>query len=230
MTVRAQVFEALGTVYDPELDEPITTLGFVGSCVVTGSDVEVHLRLPTPQCAPNFAFLMVADARTAVRRLPEVGEVTIVLEDHYTGDEINAAVGRGDDFDGAFPGETEGDLDALRQLFQRKALLGRQARLCQALLADGASPEAVVALRVADLPDTAEAVRSVALRAALGLPHGPDAPALVAGDGSGLTAEALQTWLRRARLVSLSLETNGGICRDLLRVRYGISNEEGVAA
>ena len=26
---------ALGTVYDPELDEPITTLGFVGSCVVT---------------------------------------------------------------------------------------------------------------------------------------------------------------------------------------------------
>ena len=230
MTVRAQVFEALGTVYDPELDEPITTLGFVGSCVVTGSDVEVHLRLPTPQCAPNFAFLMVADARTAVRRLPEVGEVTIVLEDHYTGDEINAAVGRGDDFDGAFPGETEGDLDALRELFQRKALLGRQARLCQALLADGASPEAVVALRVADLPDTAEAVRSVALRAALGLPHGPDAPALVAGDGSALTAAELQTWLRRARLVSLSLETNGGICRDLLRVRYGISNEEGVAA
>ena len=230
MTVRAQVFEALGTVYDPELDEPITTLGFVGSCVVTGSDVEVHLRLPTPQCAPNFAFLMVADARTAVRRLPEVGEVTIVLEDHYTGDEINAAVGRGDDFDGAFPGETVGDLDALRQLFQRKALLGRQARLCQALLADGASPEAVVALRVADLPDTAEAVRSVALRAALGLPHGPDTPALVAGDGSGLTAAGLQTWLRRARLVSLSLETNGGICRDLLRVRYGISKEEGVAA
>ena len=40
----------------------------------------------------------------------------------------------------------------------------------------------------------------------------------------------LHTWLRRARLVSLSLETNGGICRDLLRVRYGISNEEEVAA
>jgi hypothetical protein len=28
-------------------------------------------------------------------------------------------------------------------------------------------------------------------------------------------------WLRVARLVSLSLETNGGMCRDLLRVRYG---------
>ena len=75
MTTRAQVFEALGTVYDPELDEPITTLGFVGSCVVTGDGVAVRLRLPTPQCAPNFAFLMAADACTAVRRLPEVRDV-----------------------------------------------------------------------------------------------------------------------------------------------------------
>ncbi len=232
MNLRSRVLEQLGTVYDPELDEPITTLGFVGSLVVAeDGDVEVSLRLPTPQCAPNFAFLMAADARNAVRRLPEAGEVTVVLEDHYTGAEINAAVGRGDGFDGAFPGETaSGDLDALRELFQRKALLARQARLCQALLAEGASPEAIVAMRVADLPDSPEAVRSVALRAALGLPDGPDSPALVAGDGTALTAPELHTWLRRARLVSLSLETNGGICRDLLRVRYGTVNEEGVAA
>ena len=67
MNLRARVLEALGTVYDPELDEPITTLGFVGSCVVTDDgDVSVRLRLPTPQCAPNFAFLMAADARAAV--------------------------------------------------------------------------------------------------------------------------------------------------------------------
>jgi hypothetical protein len=31
---------------------------------------------------------------------------------------------------------------------------------------------------------------------------------------------------RMARLTALSLETNGGMCRDLLRVRY---DEEGVA-
>jgi metal-sulfur cluster biosynthetic enzyme len=222
VTLRARVLAALGTVYDPELDEPITTLGFVSSCDVTVSgDVAVRLRLPTPQCAPNFAFLMVADARAAVGRLPEVREVTIVLEDHYTGEEINAAVGRGDGFDGAFPGETAGDLDALRELFQRKALLARQARLCQALLAGGASPEEVVARRVADLPDTADAVRVVALRAALRLPHDAGAPALVAGEGAALSAPELRTWLRRARLVSLSLEANGGMCRDLLRVRYG---------
>ena len=227
MSVRSRVIAALGTVYDPELDEPITTLGFVGSCVVTADgDVEVRIRLPTPQCAPNFAFLMAADARTAVRRLPGVREVTILLEDHYTGAEINAALGRGGDFDSAFPGETAGDLDALRELFRRKALLGRQARVCQALLADGASPETVVARRVADLPDTPDAVRGLELRAALGLPHDPDAPALVAGDGTPLTAADLETWLRRARLVSLSLEANGGMCRDLLKVRHGIPNEE----
>ena len=231
MSLRSRVLEALGTVYDPELDEPITTLGFVGSLVVAeDGDVEVSLRLPTPQCAPNFAFLMAADARTAVRRLPEVRELSVVLEDHYTGEEINAAVCRGDTFGAAFPGETAGDLDALRELFQRKALLARQARVCQALLADGASAEAIVQTRVADLPDIPDAVRGVALRAALGLPHDDDAPALIAGDGSPLSASDLPTWLRRARLVSLSLETNGGMCRDLLRARYGDPDHEEVAA
>jgi len=84
----SQVEEALGTVYDPELDEPITTLGFVGSCVVTSEgDVAVRLRLPTPQCAPNFAFLMAADASAAVWRVAGVTSVDVVLEDHYTGDE-----------------------------------------------------------------------------------------------------------------------------------------------
>ena len=48
--------------------------------------------------------------------------------------------------------------------------------------------------------------------------------------GRRSAADELRAWLRRARLVSLSLETNGGMCRDLLRVRYGIANEEEVAA
>ena len=82
MTIRARVLEALGTVYDPELDEPITTLGFVSSCSVSAEgDVSVRLRLPTPQCAPNFAFLMAHDARTAVERVEGVRELSIVLED-----------------------------------------------------------------------------------------------------------------------------------------------------
>jgi metal-sulfur cluster biosynthetic enzyme len=231
VSLEARVLAALGTVYDPELDEPITALGFVGSCVVTAEgDVGVRLRLPTPQCAPNFAYLMAADARAAVRRLPDVRDVTVVLEDHYTGDEINAAVGRGDGFASAFPGETAGSLDTLRELFQRKALLARQARVCQTMLDGGATAETIAERRVADLPDTADAVRVAALRAALGLPCDDDAPALIAGDGAALTASELPMWLRRARLVSLSLEANGGMCRDLLRTRYGTTDHQEVAS
>jgi metal-sulfur cluster biosynthetic enzyme len=217
---RAVVLGALGTVYDPELDEPITALRFVSACEVSGDgDVAVRLRLPTPQCAPNFAYLMAADARDAVRRLPEVGAVRVVLEDHYTGAEINAAVGRGDAFAQAFPGETEGELDALRTLFRRKALFARQAQLCRALMAAGATAEQVVALRVDDLPaDDPSARRCVELRRLLGI----DADAaFVTGDGVAVTAGDLPRWLRMGRLVRTSLDVNGGVCRSLLQARYG---------
>ena len=225
MITQARVLAALATVHDPELDEPITSLGFVGSCVVSdGGDVDVRLRLPTPQCAPNFAFLMASDAREAVRRVPGVGEVGVVLDDHYTAAEINAAVGAGAGFGLAFPGESTGDLEALRELFARKALLARQGRVAAMLLEDGGAGDhaAVVALSVADLPDHPEVARCVTLRRDLGLPHEPHTPALVAGDGGPIPASGLATWLRRARLVGLSLESNGGLCRSLLRIRHGV--------
>ena len=231
MTTRARVLDALATVYDPELDEPITTLRFVTSCDVSADgDVDVRLRLPTPQCAPNFAYLMAADARNAVRRLPAVRDVTVVLEDHYTGDEINAAVGRGEGFAGAFPGETEGELEALRTLFHRKALVARQSGLCEAWLAEGAAPDEVTARRVADLPDDAEARRCLELRSHLGIPSGDEDPAFVLPDGEPIAAADLHRWLRRARLVRTSLEANGGICRSLLRVRYDVADAEEAAA
>jgi metal-sulfur cluster biosynthetic enzyme len=208
VTLRAQVFEALGTVYDPELDEPITTLGFVGSCVVTGGDVAVRLRLPTPQCAPNFAFLMAADAAAAVGEVAAVRSVSVVLEDHYTGAEINAAVNRGEGFSEAFPGETAGDLAALRQLFQRKALLARQSRLLS-----------VPAATLGELTGP-DADRCRALRRALGIDASDDAPPFVTGDGTPVPATDVK-FRRMASLTALSLETNGGMCRDLLRTRYG---------
>lgn len=223
-----RVLGALAAVHDPELDEPITTLGFVRSCEVTPhGDVEVVLRLPTPQCAPNFAFLMAADARTAVGHLPEARAVTIRLEDHYTGREINGALQRGLGFAGAFPGETaDDDLTALRELFVRKALVARQSRLCEALLAAGATAEELCARRVADLPDGRDARRCLQLRERLGLGGAPDAPAFVSGDGEPLAAEELGRWLRTARLVRLSLEVNGGICRSLLKARHGVAVDD----
>jgi metal-sulfur cluster biosynthetic enzyme len=222
------VLDALAQVHDPELDEPITSLGFVTSCHVTrDGDVAVVLRLPTPQCAPNFAYLMAADARNVVGRLPGVRQVAVRLEDHYTGEEINAAVRGSEGFTGAFPGETDDDdLDALRQLFQRKALVARQSRLCEALLADGATPEQVTARRVADLPDVPDARRCLELRGELGIPREQDSPAFVLPSGEPVAAGDLTRWLRTARLVRMSLDVNGGICRSLLQIRHGLAVDE----
>jgi metal-sulfur cluster biosynthetic enzyme len=225
---RERVIDALAGVYDPELDEPITRLGFVTSCEVSSEgDVEVVLRLPTPQCAPNFAFLMAADARKVVRRLPDVGEVTIKLEDHYTGEEINSALDRGEGFTGAFPGETvDDDLAALRELFLRKALVGRESRVCESLLAGGATPEEVATRRLDDLPDIPDARRCLELRRQLGLPDDPGSPAFVLPSGEPVAAAELTRWLRTARLMRLSLEVNGGICRSLLRVHRGVEIDD----
>ena len=222
MTTRQSVLAALDAVIDPELDEPITTLRFVSSVEVSADgDVEVMLRLPTPQCAPNFAFLMAADAREAVRRLPGVHGVRIVLEDHYTGTEINAALARGEGFAGAFPGETDDDdLESLRELFQRKALIARQSRLCETLLAGGADVDEIVTRCVADLEDGAELRRCLELRRRFGIPSGPSAPAFVLPNGDPLQPSDVQRWLRMGRLVRTGLETNGGICRSLLQFRH----------
>jgi len=209
------VLAALGTVYDPELDEPITALRFVASCEVADSGaVDVRLRLPTPQCAPNFAYLMAADARDAVLGVPGVSAVTVVLEDHYTGAEINAAVGRGGGFADAFPGETAGDLGALRELFRRKALVARQSRL----LASVPDP---VSASLGELTGP-DADRCRELRRELGIDASDGAPAFVLGDGTPVRADQVARFTRMAALTAVSLDANGGVCRSLLQVRYGI--------
>jgi metal-sulfur cluster biosynthetic enzyme len=222
MSSRARVLEALSEVHDPELDEPITSLRFVTRCEVTpDGDVEIALRLPTPQCAPNFAYLMASDARAVVSRLPGVRRVAVALEDHYTGDEINAAIADGEGFAAAFPGETgDDDLDGLRDLFRRKALVARQARLCEVMLEGGATPEQVTASSVAQLPDVPDTRRCLALREHLGIPSEAASPAFVLPNGEPVAAHELGRWLRAAQLVRTSLDVNGGICRSLLEIRH----------
>jgi metal-sulfur cluster biosynthetic enzyme len=228
---RGRVLAALGTVIDPELDEPITTLRFVRSVEVSpAGDAMVRLRLPTPQCAPNFAFLMAADAKRAVRQLPGLRRVSVELEDHYTGREINAALDRDEGFVGAFPGETDDDeLHALRELFMRKALIARQSRICQELLRTGSSAEAVVALHLAELPDNPQVRRCLQLREQLGIACRPDSAAFVSPGGEPLDARQLERWLRGARLIRTSLEANGEICRGLLAARDKQRDHEEVA-
>ena len=121
---------------------------------------------------------------------------------------------------GAFPGETaDDDLEALRAVFSRKALIARQSRICERLVADGASAEEVVGLRLAALPDDSQRRRCVQLRRQLGIRSDPESPAFVSPGGEPLATGQLERWLRGARLIRTSLEANGEICRGLLAAR-----------
>jgi metal-sulfur cluster biosynthetic enzyme len=215
------VLAALSAVRDPELDEPVTDLGFVASAAVADGVAEVHLRLPTYFCAPNFAFLMVADAYDAVSVVPGVWRARVVLDDHFAAAEINGGVAARAGFAAAFAGLAEGELDQLRVDFLRKAVLAGTDRVCRPLLAAGHPVEELAGLRLAAVPASPELDRLRARRAELGLPAGDDAPLLVDPvTGAAVGAAALPLHLRRARLTRTSLEANGAVCRGMLRVRY----------
>jgi metal-sulfur cluster biosynthetic enzyme len=229
MITTEAVMGVLGSVRDPELDETLPDLGFVAGVHIDGRRVEVRLRLPTYFCAPNFAWLMVDAARTAVLALPGVDDVAVVLDDHFASDEINGAAHQGAGFEHAFPGETNGGLAELRELFVRKAFAARQARLCDRLLRAGRTLEDVAALRLGDLEPGPELQRCVALRGELGIDASPSSPAFVLPDGQTPDGASLGRWLRLARLVRLSLEGNASVCRSLLSTRYGIPDPEELA-
>jgi metal-sulfur cluster biosynthetic enzyme len=222
----ADVRAALNTVRDPELDEPVTDLGFVTAIEVTGPDVQVRLRLPTYFCAPNFAYLMVADARDAVAAVPGVGRVRILLEDHFAGDEINAGVAADAGFTGSFPGEARDELDDLRATFVRKAHTAALDRACRYLLAHGWTHETLPAARLGDLP-AAERDALVRRRGAVGLGADPGALVLVGADGVPVPPDQVSGTLRFARTVRVSIDGNAGLCRGLLRVRYGGTQGDG---
>ena len=78
MPTEAAVLDALSGVRDPELDEPITDLKFIADLRVAEDAVDVRLRLPTPLCAPNFAYLMAADAKTALLSVPGVRRARVL--------------------------------------------------------------------------------------------------------------------------------------------------------
>ncbi|HUN57529.1 MAG TPA: iron-sulfur cluster assembly protein [Candidatus Binataceae bacterium] len=115
---RAQVWEAIRSVSDPELDESIADLGFIQSVAITQSEstdpsavteaaVHITFRLPTYWCAANFAFMMAEDLRERVVSFPWVREVKVELVDHFTSDEINRGIAAGASFSDSFPTPAE---------------------------------------------------------------------------------------------------------------------------
>jgi metal-sulfur cluster biosynthetic enzyme len=214
----AEVRAALRTVVDPELDEPIPDLGFVRSVAVDGGAVEVHLRLPTSFCAPNFAWLMVSDAHDAVSAVPGVQRVVVELDDHSDSDLINAGLAAGLGYRGTFGSEAEDSLDELRATFLRKAHTAAMERALTALLRADPSLD-VRSVTLGDLDDEAAAALR-RRRAALGLPVDDAAPVLVRDDGTRPDPADAAMVLRRARSVRISVDGNAHFCRGLLTTRY----------
>ena len=216
------VLTALDAVRDPELDEPITTLGFVSTCVVSAAgDVVVRLRLPTYFCAPNFAFLMVADAYDVVSALPGVRTADVALEDHFAADQINAGVAARAGFVASFAGEAVDELDELRRTFVTKAMLAGTDQVCRQLMAAGTDRGDLTGLTLGDVPASTELDRLLRRRAELGLRTDPAAPLLIdPGTGTAITGAGAPKYLGMARLTRTGIEANTGICRGMLRHRY----------
>jgi len=220
--LRDAVWAALGTVLDPELDEPITELDFVAECTVDDHAVaRVRLRLPTFFCAPNFSFLMVADAYDAVSAVEGVTRAEVVLADHHAAAEINGGVAAHAGFVETFAGEADADLADLRRYFLEKAVIAGQDRVARPLVDAGAGPDELAELTLGTAPSSPDLERLRQRRAALGLPADDGAPLLIHPDGGGVAAAQVPLHLRRARLTRLGIEANGDMCRSLLQNRYG---------
>jgi metal-sulfur cluster biosynthetic enzyme len=223
-----QVREALGVVMDPELDEPITDLGFVRSVSVDGARVEVHLRLPTPFCSPNFAYLMSSDAKDVLTALPWTEEVVVQLDDHHDSDKINAGLAADAGYRGTFGHEAERDLEELRTTFRRKAHTAAVERCLTALLrAEPDRPlDALGQVVLDDLPRGPHTEALLRRREAVGLPLAGTSPVLV--DHTGARPDDVPMALRRARSTRISIDGNAHFCRGLLRTRYPGSEDEQV--
>ncbi|KPF97321.1 hypothetical protein IP86_14095 [Rhodopseudomonas sp. AAP120] len=223
--LEAEVWRALQTVTDPELDESVTDLKFV-TRVDVDADHRVHIgfRLPTYWCAANFSFLMADDMRTAVLQLPWVRSVEVTLGEHMYADKINTGLKEGRSFQDTFGDEADGDLGEVRRTFLLKALQRRQAALLAYLIDDGYAPAMLVELTLDELAalDLGETGARLAGRYLERRPLvAASSPlAFVDTEGQPLQAETLATYVRALRRVDVNAEFNSALCRGLLHVRF----------
>jgi metal-sulfur cluster biosynthetic enzyme len=224
---KAEVWRRLETVTDPELDEPVTALEFVTRADVDANNcVHIEFRLPTYWCAANFSFLMADDMRSAVKELPWVAEVSVVLGEHMYADKINAGLARGLNFQETFGAEADGDLDELRRTFRLKAFQRRQAALLTHLIEAGRDAAGLVEMTLGELVDLEVNEAGVRLRTRYleRRPTVPDPPptsrAFIDTDGDPLQVETLLTYVRTLRRVDVNAEFNSALCRGLLHARF----------
>ena len=228
-----QIWARLDLVMDPELDEPVTDMGFIEAVSVTWpapgqntSTVHVTFRLPTYWCSPNFAFLMAGDIKREIEVLPWVGQAVVTLHDHMAAEEMNAAINSGASFGSVFADlQPDEDLSALREKFDVKAFQRRQEVVIKALISRGCLPAEIVAmprtlLEATDLADDAarQKTRYLAILGQKNLSPDLQDLAFPTYQGSPITDYAAYMGLLRS--VRINMEFSGSLCRGLKRSRY----------
>ncbi len=223
----AAVQRRLDLVFDPELDEPVTELGFVTRIVIEGDgSVSIGFRLPTYWCAANFAFMMAEDMRREVGALPWVSRVEVTLGEHMYADTINAGLSAGLGFREAFGAAACGDLDDLRRTFLVKAFQRREEALLRHLAGHGLDAEALAALSLEALealPLDADGERLrrryLERRGVVAGPAGRS-EAFLDEAGAPLSAQRMPEYLRMLGRVGINTAFNGALCRSLLAARF----------
>ncbi|WP_299472647.1 iron-sulfur cluster assembly protein [uncultured Roseibium sp.] len=224
------VWEQLENVSDPELDEPITDMGFVERVEVFASEkVEVDFRLPTYWCSPNFAFLMAFGIRQEVEKLSWVREVTVTLMDHCFDAQVNAGVNGSCSFDEVFSAYSSGEeLENVKLKFLEKAFIRRQETVLLALQQAGYSAEKIVTMKLGEFDridfkgeeESRQKPRYRTLLISRNLASVSEDLAFVTWAGEPIEPRNLRQHLSELRSVRINMEFNGALCRGLSNTRY----------
>lgn len=228
--LETDVWECLDAVTDPELDEPITDMGFVERIEVTDArKVRVEFRLPTYWCSPNFAFLMAFGIRKEVTSIPWVVEAEVQLNDHCFGEKVNEGVNSGRAYHHIFAEYCDGArLDEVVDTFLAKAFDRRQETVLLGLQALGHDAEDIVSMSLGQLrcvvfsgeEELRQLPRYLDLLVAQGLASEPHDLAFPSWDGDEIAPHELRAHLAKLRGTRINMEFNGALCRGLARTRY----------
>lgn len=224
------IWRRLSAVADPELDEPVTKMGFIERLEVHNNRIEIDFRLPTYWCSPNFAFLMADGIWQAASEANWAREVIVRLLDHCFGDTVNTAVNNRHSFASIFAEMSDGeDLDDLRKKFREKAFQRRQEAVILGLKAMGWTPAQITgltlagfnALNLGNQPEAAaQKPRYRQILMEEGLACLPDDLVIIDWQGTPITVETLPDHMMRLRATRINMEFNGAMCRGLAATRY----------
>src|SRR2546426_5467061 len=139
--LKGSVLRALSTVTDPELDEPITDLGFVKELSVSDEGrVSLDLVTSTFWCSPNFVYMMLEEARDVVAKLDGITEVRVHLEGHHDSERINGGINARKAFSASYPNEGNGNPQEITRMIRTRGLRSRLSSMVSAMSRAGVGP------------------------------------------------------------------------------------------